>query len=62
MSRDDDIEAALREVWGVMILVSLLYPDDPKVQAAVRKVNARCEKTGLMAREGIQWIEREQTP
>lgn len=52
-----ELELCLRQVWGVMILADLVI-DDRKVKAAFVKVDALCRKTGLMAREGMIFLEQ----
>lgn len=52
-----DVEAACREVWGVLLLASIEFPDNAKLQAAFRRADRVCRKTGLMAREGMRFIE-----
>lgn len=56
--RIEQLETCLRHIWGVMLLADSVI-DDPKVKAAMRKVDQECRKTKLRAREGLVFIEPE---
>lgn len=51
------LEEALRECWGVLLLASTELGDNARLKAAFQRVDAKCHKTGLMAREGMRFIE-----
>lgn len=52
-----ELEAATRECWGVLLLASLEFRDNARLQAAFQRADKLCRKTGLMAREGMRFIE-----
>lgn len=53
------LEKACREVWGVLLLASTT--DKPaELDAAFRKADRICRRTGLMAKEGMQFVYREE--
>jgi hypothetical protein len=51
------VELALQKTWGALLLASM-RTDDPFIKAAFLKAQEECAKTGLMAREGMRFIEQ----
>ena len=56
-ARIDQLETTLRIVWGAMLAAKLTAPENVYIQAAFEKADRECRKTGLMARQGVQFIE-----
>lgn len=51
-----ELEALLCKLWGVMLAADLAI-DNPYIKAGFAKVDAECRAAGLMAREGVTFIE-----
>ena len=56
-ARIEQLEKTLCTVWGAMLAAKLTAPDNQFIQAAFEKADRECRKTGLMARQGVQFIE-----
>jgi hypothetical protein len=56
-ARIEQLETTLRIVWGAMLAASLTAPENRYIQAAFEKADRECRKTGLLARQGVQFIE-----
>lgn len=52
-----ELEAAVRECWGVLLLASTEFGDNARLRSAFVRADSLCKKTGLMAREGMRFIE-----
>lgn len=55
--RIEELETALRILWGAMLAAKLAAPDNIFIQAAFAKADAECRKTGLIAKAGCVLIE-----
>lgn len=56
MTREEELETALKIVWGALLLAKL-RSDDVVIQTAFNKADALCRKTGLTARVGCVFSE-----
>lgn len=51
------LETTLRILWGAMLAASLTAPENAYIQAAFKKADKACRATGLVAREGVVFME-----